>query len=789
MTYLNSPVWLYPAIALLLLCFPVAVGAQVSPGEFTIRGCVVDSQSRAALPFAIVQVNTSGGQADSAGCFILRVLPAARYEVTIQYSGYHDKKIVITPGRDSLLDIKNIRLARNASQLRTVDIRGNPPLVKKELDRLVYDVQADPDHKTQSVLDILAKVPLITVDGENNIKLKGQGNFKVFINGKPSAMTARNPKDALKAMPAVNIASIAIITTPPAKYDGEGFTGIINIVTVKRASDGYNATIGAGFNRVSGLGQNYTLMAKKGRWGINTTGYIYEDLKRTNAISLKQERTKQPSSVLNQDGTAAYRSTFGSATLEVSYEIDSLQLLTAAVSLYKSSDYYVTSQHITEPTTSYQYTNNNHVADNSLDVSVGYDKAGKRNKKEIFSLGYRLHHSPQQLSNDIFYDQVTGEQMDNFSQWNNNLLDEHTFQADYVLPLPSVQIESGIKSIWREGNSKYIGASAAEGFTYQQQVYSLYHSYQFNTPVLAVKAGVRLEYTVMDAQYAAGKNVKEGYYNLVPVVSLQHDFQHSSLSFAFTRRAERPGIEQLNPFVDKSNPKQLSTGNPDLRPVMQNSAEVSFMAGTKVNYHLIGSFLFANNTIQKVMNFTDSNAITTYRNIGNNRDLRLNAGFSYNITRNIRIIVNADGSYVWLRGTDGKSTYSNSGYNVSGFVNLNYKITDSWRVTTTLYAVSPSIRLQGETNGNIVHVVRINKELFKKRGTLTLSLSNPYAKYRYVRSTQYGEAFDQLSVQQLNYRNYGVSFTYSFGKLSPAIRKNQQSINNDDVKTPPKKSS
>lgn len=679
------------------------------------------------------------------------------------------------------------------SQLRTIDIHAGKPLVKKELDRLIYDVQSDPDHRSQSVLDILAKVPLITVDGENNIKLKGQGSFKVFINGKPSAITAANPKEALKAMPAINIASIEVITTPPAKYDGEGFTGIINIVTVKQRNDGYNASVGVGFNKVSGVSQNYTFQSKKGKWNISSTGYLYEDLKRTNAISLHQQSA---TAVLNQEGTTAYRSTFGGASLEASYEIDSLQLLTAAAAVYKSRDYYQITQYTAtsapfKPSTSYAYTNNNHLYDNSLDLSIGYDKAAKRNRKEVFSLGYRFLRSPQQLANNVSYEQVTGENLSGFGQQNNNRLHEHTLQADYVLPLSAIQIESGIKGIWRDGNSKYLldeQETGIQDFLYKQQVYSIYHSYQFNTPVLAVKAGARLEYTAMKVWFGTGKNLATTYYNLVPVLSLQHDFSNSSLSFGFTRRSERPGIEQLNPFIDKSNPNQLNAGNPALRPVMQNSAELSFLAGRKLNYHVTGSFLFADNTIEKLTNFTDSNAVTTYKNIGNNRNLRLNAGFSYPLTAQLKIIVNADAGYVWLKGADSINNYSNNGFTISGFVNLQYKIADSWRLTTTVYAISPSVSLQGKTNGNIVHVTRINKELFKKRATVTFSLSNPYSKYRYIRTTQAGGSFDQMSVQQLNYRNYGVSFTYTFGKLSQAIRKNQQIISNDDVKTTPKKS-
>ena len=110
--------------------------------------------------------------------------------------------------------------------------------MKQEVDRISYDVQADPDSKALSVLDMMRKVPLLSVDGNDNIQLKGSGNYKILINGKESALVAKNPSDILKSMPATNIEKIEVITTPPAKYDAEGLSGIINIITKKECRPG-----------------------------------------------------------------------------------------------------------------------------------------------------------------------------------------------------------------------------------------------------------------------------------------------------------------------------------------------------------------------------------------------------------------------------------------------------------------------------------------------------------------------------------------------------------------------
>jgi len=651
-------------------------------------------------------------------------------------------------------------MAQEPTQLKEVTVTSSVPLVKREIDRISYNVQADPDNKVQSVLEMMMKVPLIAVDGDNNIKLKGNGNFKVFINGKPSSLTARNPKEALKAMPAANVARIEVITTPPAKYDAEGLAGIINIVTVKQRQDGYNATVGNSYNKVVGLGQNMSLTAKHNKLGISVNGYVYEDLKRTNATST--ERYTGTSS-LKQSGSNTYNSVFGSGTAELTYEADSLHLITAAVSIYSSRDH---NSSLLSDEHGSRLSNHSEGKDHSLDANFNYEKSFKRDKRQLLSFAYQFHHSPGWLTNEVVYN------TNSYLQQNNTLVDEHTMQADYSLPYKKLVMETGVKAILRKGES-------VNDYSYQQNVYSAYQSYLITTPQLDIKAGIRAEYTYSFKDYL----------NWIPVISLQHAFKNSTLNLGFTRRIERPSIQQLNPFMDKSNPQFISSGNPDLHPVVQNSAELSYSSFTKLNYHFILSYQFVNNNIEQMTTVADSLSVITWQNIGNNKNLRMNTGFNYNLTPKLRMIFNTDAGMVWLKGTAGNLYYHHSGITINGFINLNYKISDTWKATSTVYAASSTILLQGKTNAYAVHVTRLSKELFHKHGVLSLSLSNPYSKYRYIRTTTSSSTFLQYNSQQRYYRTFGISFSYSFGKLSNSIKKNKLDIKNDDINTKNRKNS
>ncbi|HJP64549.1 MAG TPA: carboxypeptidase regulatory-like domain-containing protein, partial [Mucilaginibacter sp.] len=231
----------------LLINFTVAQTA-VHP-TLTIKGTVVDSSSKAPVSFVTVTLQDAAtkqaiksGLTQDNGSFSLTVPEGKKYQVTFVFIGYATKTVQLS-GTGKEINVGKVTLFATSKQLQDVSITAVKPLVKQEIDRISYDVQADPETKTQNVLDMLRKVPLVTVDASDNIQLKGSGNYKILINGKPSSLVAHNPSDVFKSMPASSIQKIEVITTPPAKYDAEGLTGIINIITNKKVDQGYNGNI------------------------------------------------------------------------------------------------------------------------------------------------------------------------------------------------------------------------------------------------------------------------------------------------------------------------------------------------------------------------------------------------------------------------------------------------------------------------------------------------------------------------------------------------------------------
>ncbi|MCD8540704.1 MAG: hypothetical protein LRY55_13750 [Leadbetterella sp.] len=218
------------------------------------------------------QKAVKGDYTKTDGSFTFSGLNPSRYEVQLTAVGYrtHTLPAEIT---DHSLDLGKITLRENTAGLQEVKVTAAKPIVQQEADRILYDTQADPESKVFNALEMMRKVPHLSLDAEDNILLKGNGDFKILINGRPSGMIERNYKDVLRSMPASSIQRIEVITTPPSRYDAEGLSGIINIITNKRIDNGYTGNLNTSWRYpVGGPGTGGSLSARLGKWGLSAFG-------------------------------------------------------------------------------------------------------------------------------------------------------------------------------------------------------------------------------------------------------------------------------------------------------------------------------------------------------------------------------------------------------------------------------------------------------------------------------------------------------------------------------------
>lgn len=815
---------LFQVILFYSLC-PTIAFAQNSPQPtITVSGSVADSANNRPIGFVTVVLQdpqthaaVKSGLTKDDGSFSLKAPAGKTYQLALVFVGYGAKTL---PVNSSSSDIKlgSLLLSPVSGQLKEVLITAARPLMKQEVDRITYDIAADPDSKQQTVLDMMRKVPLLSVDANDNIRLKGSGNYKILINGKESALMAKNPSDILKSMPAVNIDKIEVITTPPAKYDAEGLAGLINIITKRSVDQGYNIGMFTRLNTTFGPGININGTFKQGKFGMAFFGGVGRSFNSTGGSQPttlgSTENIFASNTTISQSGTTLQNGNFHYGGTELSYELDSLNLITASVNvfgenLHSNNLQLSTTDSVDVVKQTYNWQNTGRTSNLGLDLAVNYQLGFKKSKDRLLTFSYKYSYAPNKQFNDnVFSDRFNYpvSAFPDYQQYNNAGNRDHTVQVDYAGPLAKhIEIETGAKMILRSNysdfhvddrdtiNQQYItNNQLTNNFNYHQDIYSLYNSYQLKMDKWAGKVGLRLERTAISADFiSAGVTTAPSYNNLIPSVSIQRSFKTSSINLGFTQRIQRPGIFQLNPFIDRSNPAFITTGNPGLKPELDNTFDLTYSNFSRGSINIDLSYAFSNNSIQNVSslhvqninNKLDTLTYTTFQNLGTNKTLGLNVNTNLSITKSFTLSLNGQINYIRLSGTFNGNAYKNSGVTGSGFGSMRYRFGASgFAMSFNAGYFSGNVNLQGRTADNIFNQYLFTKDFLNRKLTIGLAANNPYSKFYIYRTDIRSADFYQTTYTQTYNRSFALRFNYRFGKLKDGIKKNAHGIENDDTK-------
>lgn len=687
------------------------------------------------------------------------------------------------------LDPGQIFLARPAQQLGEAVVTAHKITIRQEIDRVSYDVQSDPESKSNDALEMLRKVPMVTVDGNGNIQLKGSPNFIIFINGKPSALMTGSPADVLQAMPAATIRKIEVITVPPAKYDAEGVIGIINIITLKNTEEGYNTTLFGRYNTVFGERGSFTLNAKEGDFGLNVLlGAAHQPLRSNTAGS--QLNDADPGSELSQQGASSRKADIRNGQAQLSFTPDSLDQFNASFDFFHR-DYtlgnFRNTAFFSPPaslTQSYQLNDDGTGTIGALDAGLTWQHGFRRHKKETLTLGWQYAATSNIQDNTVTATDRFDYTGNDYTQHNDARSGQHSLQLDYTLPVRSLNIEAGAKTTFTTNYSNFTeaGIDALTGqsapdtllndrFTYHQDIYAAYNSYQLQKKDWTFKTGLRLEYTTISSGFEeASDPLKTTYGNLIPAVSVQRGLPGlGSLTFGFTDRIQRPVLQQLNPFADRSDPGFITAGNPALRPVVNHIIELSFNHAGHTPFNITLNYAYAGNTIQQVtLLLSDTVSESTWSNVGTTRSTGINLSGNYPLTPRLSFTLNAQFSRLRITGDYNSGYYRNDG-NLGNF-NLfaRYGFDHGLTVNVNLGYQSGNVLLQGHTTGWSYSTFNIIKEILKKKASVSLTVYDPLKAYNYGYSYTNTPAFFQSAYTRYYYRQFRFAVNYKFGRLKTA---------------------
>ena len=675
-------------------------------------------------------------------------------------------------------------------------------LIKNDIDKLTYDVQHDKTAQTKTTLEILKKIPLVTVDGQENIRVQGSTSFKVYRNGHPDpSLSGQNLKDILKAIPASTIKRIEVITDPGAKYDAEGTTAILNIVMMSSSKlQGVSGNVNSKIDSYGSVRLGTYLTTKVGKL-TTTVNYNYANQNKKQTENYREEAYNyvKTGEQKREYGTNSTAATIHFGNISASYEIDSLNLMTASANFfgYKAdANTQNTNERWDKNSLLIYKFDNNMTTPGYSDLNLGgrFDYQHKTHLDgEVLTLSYMLAATRPQTTFRQTYSNMVNFPVSytSYDQNTRERFTEHTFQIDYVRPFGKHhKIESGTKYILRNNNSTslmdYQGTTPdmESKFKHKAQVAAAYLSYILTAGKWAARAGLRYEFTRMKASYPDGSNA-DYHANLndwVPSASLQYKISDGqTLKFSYNTSINRPGIGYLNPAII-STPTAVSFGNANLGSSRNQKLQLVYMLVTsKLTLQLSPYYSFTNNGIGRILYEQNRKDVSTFQNILKSKIFGISSYTAWTPFTGTSFTLNASMRYA--RITLPTPYIKNSGCGGGIYFDWEQKI--PWKLTLTT-------SLGGEYGNRVYNPYAIEGHWFyynftltrrflKDKLTVSLSAESPFIKersttYRIVQGDYTGY---ERSVMYPRY--FYIGFSWSFGKLNASVKTAARSIENDDL--------
>lgn len=780
-------------LAVLCLCVLMPLFAQQNiSGKLSVR--VTDAAGK-PLPYAGVAIRKTGDSAlvkgqmsDIEGRCSFDQVAGGAYFVQVTLMGYttHNTPVFTIDAANKSIDLKNISLALSSKSLKEVNITGQKPFVERTEGKTVLNVESSVAAAGNTVMDLLRRAPGVSVDASDNLTVRGKSGVTVMLDGKLTYLSNEALAELLKSMPAETVSQIEIITSPGAKYDAAGNTGIINIKTKKGQLTGFNGTVnanvGVGRYWFYGMGASLNWRTKK----FNAFGTLnYGDRQSYNTREL-------------------YRHTKGAVPTNFHQEV--FQTNDFLNRSYKVGFDYFISPKQTIGVLANGYFNafwrdapsSNEVSSEGKIDSVLYTaiRANNRFDNQSYNLNYKLKldTAGSEFSMDADYakfgnhvnnglrDSMVNVRTGNITQSSGvstrpfTYIDIYSVKADLVLTLSKTsKIEAGVKGSFvnTTNNNRYDSLlngvyvpvlSQYDEFIYKENVYAAYFTYKKQFKKTDFTLGLRLEKTVSDANSISLKNrIKRDYLDYFPNFTADHKFtENHKLSLAYSKRINRPGYGMLNPFMFFLDKYTFFRGNSFLTPEYTHNTELSYVFKTKYIATLAYSHTKDLYDEWLIQNDETKVTISTNRNLGTQTTYALNLTLPFEPTKWWKINLNTSGYYNEYRIKDTVSNFNTSqmayNFNFDHTLTLPYDMKmelGAWLESPNVYGIFKSKTMWGAWGG-------IQKEIMKKKATLKFNIYDIFASNRFRGVADYQNVYLNVNNRWQN-RTVNLSFTYRFG--------------------------
>ncbi|MCS7297633.1 MAG: TonB-dependent receptor [Bacteroidia bacterium] len=753
-----------------------------APLRGTIRGTLRDSLSREPLPYVSIALYRgerliAGTLSDEKGAFVLQDVPIGKYLLRFQPLGYKptEKLIETTPLRPDL-NLGTLYLSEVGIELQSVEIRGERAPLEYQPEKIVYLPEKDPTLQGGDAIDVLRKLPSVYVDLEGRIEVRGSGAVRIYVDGKPSLLFSNNPGEALRAIPADQIERIELITNPSARYEAEGNT-ILNIVLKRNRLEGLSVSGNAGISNQFANG-NLTLGVKVRRWShtLNLSGrYRYAGTgytrfhriqeTATGPIHLRQEGKFLPRRFATQFAYSG--EVVRSAASSLSWTLSWRDL-----SFLRTNDLHVQWEGGPWHGLSYlrraQFPLREWGVTGNLDFTYRFPY--RSGEEFVFSLQGGYGHRAQRYVLDQLAEVDTfflREQSVNLGpSWETQL------QADYTRPLGQRwKIETGFRLNGRGlgtgfSTERYdpvqqsflLLPSRQDTLTYTQWIPAAYLSIAWAKDRWLLKGGWRLEHTLNQALFLRGTfPFRQSYSNLFPNLLLSYNLKGLfPLQLTYSQRIRRPWLQELNPFVDAADPRNIQYGEPALNPEIIHSIELGL-------FPFITLYWRQNVRAIQEYAFVDDRGIThnTYRNAGKRYLYGVNV-FLRRTFFSDKLTVQGSGELEWVeaQANFGTSQFRNAGWQYTLRGSIQWRPSPTWAAELSGNYSSPRISLQGLRPIFMFQELGVRKSFRQGRWSVGAVVYNPFYQYLRFYTRSQGPGFFQENITGVPFRLFGVQLRY-----------------------------
>lgn len=716
-----------------------------------IYGNVIDSLENIPLGYITIRVFSSksneligGAISEENGHFSITNIPLGSYNLDLSFTGYKTRVIknVVLSDMNSTLHLKNVLL--EPLFLEEVEVTGSGPMISYEIDKKVLHVEDQINTDGQTAIEILENLPSISISSDGTVSLRGSSSFTLLIDGVPTVLDAG---DYLASLPASAVKEIEVITNPSAKYDAEGMSGVMNIITKKSNLEGVSLLLSGQTGTFNNHSSDLALSLKRKKFSFDLGGGWRIRNRPNNQIEDRITNYDSTENQLYSEGISNWSRSNWTVNGSCSWTPNNAHVLVLSARIKSnlmrgdnSLEYLnydnglLIEQFTAEPNKYIQFMNNS--------FSMSYQYNFKRNKDHNISFKAIANFSGANQQDTTFNYNIDGSIASGNLYTETGPSNANRFKIDYQLPINGNTFEAGIQSqfgLSGDIGKNYVYNTANHTFEfdslfssdvdYVRDIHAAYTMFGGKRENLGYQIGLRAEYTYRTI--SSTQSIEFTQINRLdwfPSAHFSYNLKRKGqIVVSYSRRIERPRSYYFEPFVTWSSPYLVRSGNPNLQPTYINAFEINYMKPLKrKSFYSLELYARQNNgVIQRLSSVYDEGIlITRPENIGASSSFGLEGMIDHKLTDWWQINAGINTYYFSITGTLSNRDYDTESFNYSGRLTNTFNVKKEWIIQLISRYTSASVTAQGESYDNFVQDISIKRSILKKRVSITFQGRN-----------------------------------------------------------------